>query len=74
MRIVRDTQFWNHLTELVRSHPIVIDRPKGTTHPRYPSFYYPLDYGYLDGTSGGDGQAIDVGCAYQTAGGLRWLP
>jgi inorganic pyrophosphatase len=52
--------FWDGLNELLKCHPIVIDRPKGATHPRYPGFYYPLDYGYLDGTSGGDGQGIDV--------------
>lgn len=26
---------------------IVIDRPKGTTHPKYSDFIYKVDYGYL---------------------------
>ena len=54
------TRYWDNLNELVQSHRIVIDRPKGTAHPRYLDFPYPLDYGYLDGTSGGDGREIDV--------------
>jgi len=37
-----------------------IDRPRGTAHPRFPEFIYPLDYGYLEGPQGGDGNAVDV--------------
>jgi inorganic pyrophosphatase len=57
---VDDSRFWNNLSELLLSHQIVIDRPKGSAHPRYPDLKYPLDYGYLEGTTGGDGQGIDV--------------
>ena len=39
---------------------MVIDRPKGSTHPKYPKIVFPLDYGYLKNTSGGDGNEIDV--------------
>ncbi|HEY4387073.1 MAG TPA: inorganic pyrophosphatase [Ktedonobacteraceae bacterium] len=39
---------------------IKIDRPKGSAHPRYPEFFYPIDYGYLEGTVSGDGQGIDL--------------
>lgn len=52
--------FWKTLDALLQTHAVVIDRPAGSTHPRYPDFYYPLDYGYLEGTAGGDGQGIDV--------------
>ncbi|HLI71357.1 MAG TPA: inorganic pyrophosphatase [Ktedonobacteraceae bacterium] len=52
--------FWQTLAEFVRSSRIVIDRPRGSLHPRYPEFRYPLDYGYLEGTCSGDGQGIDV--------------
>ncbi|MEE8414279.1 MAG: hypothetical protein V3R96_06980 [Dehalococcoidales bacterium] len=52
--------FWKRLDNLIASHEIVIDRPKGSTHPRYPKSVYPLDYGYLNETSGGDGNEIDV--------------
>ncbi len=52
--------FWTHLDQLVANSRIVIDRPKGSAHPRYPEMIYPLDYGYLDGTTAGDGAGIDV--------------
>ena len=53
-------EFWQRLDELVQTCPIVIDRPRGSTHPRYADISYPLDYGYLAGTFSGDGQGIDV--------------
>ena len=52
--------FWNTLDELVNSSEIIIDRPKGSTHPRFPTFIYPVDYGYLKDTSSMDGAGIDV--------------
>jgi inorganic pyrophosphatase len=52
--------FWTYLDSLIQSTEIVIDRPKGSSHPRYASIVYPMDYGYLKGTSGGDGHEIDV--------------
>ena len=52
--------FWTRIEALVELSEVVIDRPKGSSHPRYPSIVYPLDYGYLEGTSGGDGNEIDV--------------
>ena len=52
--------FWEAIDELCRSARHVVDRPAGTSHPRYPHWIYPLDYGYLDGTTGGDGHGIDV--------------
>ena len=52
--------FWDKVDQLVASSEIVIDRPRGTAHPRYPQMIYPVDYGYLQGTSSGDGQGIDV--------------
>jgi inorganic pyrophosphatase len=52
--------FWTYIDALIRSTEVVIDRPKGSAHPRYPSVVYPLDYGYLKGTSGGDGHELDV--------------
>lgn len=55
-----DSTFWEHLDRLLEAHRLVLDRPKGSVHPRYPDLQYPLDYGYLEGTSGGDGNAIDV--------------
>lgn len=45
---------------IVHGSDVVIDRPRGSAHPRFPAVIYPLDYGFLEGTSSGDGQAIDV--------------
>lgn len=55
-----DIEFWNALDELVRNSEIIIDRPKGTTHPKYPNLVYKVDYGYLKNTSSMDGNGIDV--------------
>jgi len=52
--------FWDTLEQLVASHPLFIDRPMGTSHPRYPEIIYPSDYGYLEGTTSMDGSGIDV--------------
>jgi len=53
-------EFWTVLDRLVQETEIIIDRPKGSTHPRFPDYVYPLDYGYLKGTSAMDGDGIDV--------------
>jgi inorganic pyrophosphatase len=58
--VMRDSDFWHRLDELVATCGLVIDRPKGSPHPRYPDYAYPLDYGYLEGTRSGDGSEIDV--------------
>ena len=52
--------FWKEIDKLINTHEIVIDRPKGSRHPRFPDMIYPFDYGHLEGTSGGDGNEIDV--------------
>ena len=52
--------FWKALEELVNDSEIIIDRPKGTAHPKYPNFIYKVDYGYLKETSSMDGGGIDV--------------
>ncbi len=55
-----NNEFWNALDELVSSSEIIIDRPKGTAHPKYPDFIYRVDYGYLKDTKSMDGAGIDV--------------
>lgn len=55
-----NNEFWNALDELVSNSEIVIDRPKGTAHPRYSDFIYQVDYGYLKNTASMDGAGIDV--------------
>jgi inorganic pyrophosphatase len=53
-------RFWALLDELVATSEIVVDRPGGSAHPRFPSIVYPFDYGFLANTVGGDGDGIDV--------------
>ena len=54
------TGFWAAIDRLVATSEIVIDRPKGSVHPRIPEAIYPVAYGYLKGTTAGDGEGIDV--------------
>jgi inorganic pyrophosphatase len=54
------TGFWESLDRLVSSSHVIIDRPKGSTHPRYAEMIYPLDYGYLKDTRSNDGGGIDL--------------
>jgi inorganic pyrophosphatase len=51
--------YWAALDALVAGSKIRIDRPQGSRHPRF-GFVYPLDYGYLEHTTGGDGHGVDV--------------
>jgi len=55
-----NSEFWTALDNLVNQSEIVIDRPKGTVHPKYPDFIYKVDYGFLKNTTSMDGAGIDV--------------
>ena len=55
-----NNEFWKALDELVSKSEVIIDRPKGTVHPKFPDFVYKVDYGYLKDTSSMDGAGIDV--------------
>ena len=37
---------------------VKIDRPFGTKHPKH-GFIYPINYGYIPNTIGGDGEELD---------------
>ena len=52
--------FFESLQTPIDTSKIKIDRPKHSKHPRFPELIYPLDYGYLEGTSSSDGSGIDV--------------
>ena len=54
-----DIAFWQTLDALVAKSEIIINRPKGSAHPYYANFIYPLDYGYLKGTAAMDG-GVDI--------------
>lgn len=53
-------EFWSALDTLLSQSEIIIDRPRGSAHPRFPDFIYPLDYGYLQNSTSMDGGGIDV--------------
>jgi inorganic pyrophosphatase len=52
--------FWKAMQELAKTGSVVLDRPRGSAHPCHPDMIYPLDYGYLENTSAGDGSGIDA--------------
>jgi inorganic pyrophosphatase len=52
--------FWDYLQQLTDTNQIVIDRPKGSTHHRYPRNTYPVDYGFLEGTTSIDSGGVDI--------------
>jgi inorganic pyrophosphatase len=64
------TRFWAAVDRLVATSAIVIDRPKASQHPRIPEAIYPVAYGYLEGTTSGDGQGIDVWVGSVTPGAI----
>lgn len=51
---------WDNLDEVVRAGTVTVDRPKGRPHPKVAEYVYPLDYGFIEGTDGGDGEGIDI--------------
>jgi len=55
-----NSNFWHEMAALATSNSIIMDRPKESPHPRYPDVIYPLDYGYLEGTTSADGDGTDV--------------
>ena len=67
--------FWKALDALVNTSEIVIDRPKGAAHPRFPDFIYRVDYGYLKNTSSMDGAGIDcwVGSGEKTVDAIMCI-
>ena len=57
---IYNSDFWKAIDMLVSSGNIVIDRPRGSVHPKFPQIRYEVDYGYLENTTSMDGGGIDV--------------
>lgn len=55
-----NAEFWAAIDKLVWNSKIIIDRPKGSRHPKFADCIYPVDYGYLENTNTMDGGGIDV--------------
>lgn len=54
LREARATHFLGRIVD------IVIDRPLGSVHPDHEDIVYPVNYGYIPNTVGGDGEEVDV--------------
>jgi inorganic pyrophosphatase len=39
---------------------VSVDRPLGSYHPNHNDLYYPVNYGFVEGIVGGDGQEQDA--------------
>lgn len=39
---------------------VIVDRPKGTTHPNFPDIFYSVNYGYVEGIFAGDDEYQDA--------------
>jgi inorganic pyrophosphatase len=45
---------------LGKSVHVEVDRPLGSVHPSHPEIVYTLNYGFVPGTTSGDGMPVDV--------------
>ena len=55
-----NNEFWEYLNKLVSENEIIIDRPKGTRHPKFNNMIYVADYGYIENTKSMDNGGIDI--------------
>ncbi len=39
---------------------VIVDRPAGSYHPKFEDIYYPINYGYIEGTIAADGEEQDA--------------
>ncbi|MEB3198176.1 MAG: hypothetical protein VKP62_13330 [Candidatus Sericytochromatia bacterium] len=51
---------WETLEATVQAAGITIERPCGECHPHHPEIIYPIDYGYVNGVPGEDGEPLDI--------------
>ncbi len=62
MEFENNAYFWQKIDTLFLSGDLVIERPKGSSHPLYANMVYPVDYGYLKGLTAADFERVDVFC------------
>ena len=51
---------WAEWEKLIVEAGISIDRPRNSIHPDRPEIRYPIDYGFVNGTLGTDGNELDI--------------
>lgn len=54
---LREAFVWSYLGKMV---DIQVDRPLGSSHPKYKEMIYPVNYGFLPNVFGGNGEELDV--------------
>ena len=59
-RLVAGQFNWDGWEALIRRNGITLDRPYRSPHPNHPEIIYPINYGYVNGTTSSDGDAVDV--------------
>lgn len=60
VRLLQERLRWSDWEDLIELQGIEIDRPIHSTHPFFPEIVYPIDYGFVRGTLGTDGDELDV--------------
>lgn len=58
--IENNALFWQKLDTLFISSKVAINRPKDMASKTYPNLVYPVDYGYLEDTTGSANKEVDV--------------
>ena len=58
--LVADGFRWEAWDALIRKRGVTVERPAREPHPDHPHILYPLDYGFVPGTRGTDGDAVDA--------------
>jgi hypothetical protein len=51
---------WSGWERRIVEDGVTLDRPRGSRHPTHPEIVYPIDYGYVNGTTSSDGEEVDV--------------
>lgn len=57
LQTLRKALVWSYLGKTVT---VTVDRPAGSVHPKHSELIYPINYGYIKGVLGGDGEDLDV--------------
>lgn len=62
LRVLRrtDGDLMHSLSQLGRTVAVTVDRPMGSAHPEHGDMIYPVNYGYAEGISSGDGEWMDA--------------
>lgn len=55
-----DEKLKEYASVLGKTVNVTMDRPIGTRHPKHLDVIYPINYGYVEGVIGGDGEEQDV--------------